>query len=317
MIEQDIYHAKCPKTGQHFLIEAYNRNGNRSVTNFVDVTEAQAAKFGHGGGWTALYAGADLRPCRWCGSRKVGGCSCQLDRGKCPEPGSYSYQCLFCSRLCSAAQGVRDVRELRLSVTTPNFDDIGQLLEGMGLRVQPFSSTGFDCDVLFINCGTQSAIDPVQLHNFVWAGGCVYVSDLAVDYLTRAFPGIITVAKNGAAGIYPARIVDPELKSIIGDSIRVHYDLNGWAVICRHQGDSLICDGSANGTTPMMVTFQQGQGRIFYTSFHNHRQAMEHEVAVLKLMLLRQLSSVVHQSIEEVGEALGLNISDLGSIGRR
>lgn len=317
MAEQIIYHAVCPRTGQHFLIDARDYNGNRLASNFVDVPEAQAAKRGISGGWNALYAGADLRACRWCGSRKVGGCSCQRSRGKCPEPGGYSYQCLFCSNLEPASQRATDVRTLRLSVTAPKFDDIGPLLVGMGLNIQPFSRTGFDCDILFINCGTGDVIDPVRLHDFVWAGGCVYVSDLAVSHLMAAFPGVIRVDTSGRIGTYSARIVDPELKSIIGDSVRVCYDLSNWAVIRYHQGDSLIRGGSANATMPMMVTLKQGRGQIFYTSFHNHKQALDRELAVLKLMLLRQIGSVVHQSIEEVGETLGLNISKLGSEGRR
>ena len=312
---KNVYHAKCPKTGQHFLIETQTENSMESVTNFVDVTNEQAEKIGGGKAWPVLYASPNLRRCRWCGTQEINSCSCQRKNG-CPPYGSYRYQCLFCKDLVPVLGQAGDVHQLRLSVTAPHYDDIGPLLTNMGFQISPFASTGFDCDVLFINCGTQDKIDASQLRDFVCNGGCVYVSDWAVQHLEKAFPNSIQAMKEGNTGSYPARIMDPELNSIVGGNVDVHYDLPGWAVIRWHKGDCLI-HGGRSQDVPMMVTFTEGQGRVFYTSFHNYAQASEKEHALLKLMLLRQIGSVCNQTIEEIGGELGLNIADLGSLSRR
>ena len=313
--KKNVYHAKCPKNGQRFLIETETENGMESVTNFVDITDAQAEKIGGGRAWPVLYTSPNLRRCRWCGTREINSCSCQQKQG-CPPYGSYRYQCLFCKELVPELGKPGDVHQLRLSVTTPRFDDIGPLLTNMGFQVASFASTSFDCDVLFINCGTPDNIDAAQLREFIRNGGCAYVSDWAVRRLEEAFPDSIGTLTEGKAGAYPATIIDPELNSIVGGTVDVHYDLPRWAVIRWHKGDCLI-RGAGNPDVPMMVTFTEGQGRVFYTSFHNHAQASEKEHALLKLMLLRQISSVCNQTIEEIGGELGLNIADLGSLSRR
>ena len=306
--KRNLYLAKCSRTGQFFLIESRMVNGSERVDNFVDLTDDQAEKVQGGGGWPQLDTAFSLRSCRWCGGRRVGGCDCLKRQNRCPRKGEYNFQCLYCSDL-RPARGVGNVRDLRLSVTAPRYDDIGAILGEMGLDPKPFARAGFDCDILFLNCGTPDVVNPGMLRSFVLNGGCVYASDWADNVLKTAFPDKLVSAHSGDAGKYPARVEDPELREVIGSSIEVNMDLGSWAVVREHKGSMLI--GGRQGvlrSLPLMISFTEGKGRVFYTSFHNHKQASQREKDVLKVMLLRQIGSVTGQSITDLKNILGLNI---------
>ena len=73
----------------------------------------------------------------------------------------------------------------RIYVTTPGFDDIGNVLRSMNIKYQPFSGS-YDCSLLFVNCGTTSTLQPRKVAEYVNAGGCLYVSDLAGDQIVLA-----------------------------------------------------------------------------------------------------------------------------------
>ena len=310
------YLAKCTKTGQHFIIEAKMVNGELCAVNFQDVTDEKAEEIKQKGcgSWPKMDSAMNLRACRWCHGRHVSGCNCMQTKGFCPSKGQYAFQCLYCKNLQPAVgSGVTDLRNLKLSVTTKHYDDIGAILTEMGLSYKSFNQTGFDrskCDVLFLNCGTSDAIDPNALREFVRSGGCVYASDFADEFLTKAFSeNTFKAERKGSAGKYPAKVEDPELKKVIGDQIDVTMDLGSWAVIKNHKGTSLIRQraGLLN-EQPLMINFKYGEGEVFYTSFHNHAQASEREKNVLKVMLLRQIGSITHQPIDEMIDLLGLNI---------
>lgn len=61
--------------------------------------------------------------------------------------------------------------------------------------------------------------------------------------------------------------------------------------------------------TPVMVMKQYGQGHVFFTSFHNHKQISEKEKMLLQLLLLKQLSVNANMSLDQMGDLIGLNIS--------
>ena len=54
-------------------------------------------------------------------------------------------------------------KELRISVTEPGYDDIGKILRSMNIEYDHFWKRGFDCDVLFLNCGTADSINISKL----------------------------------------------------------------------------------------------------------------------------------------------------------
>jgi len=204
---------------------------------------------------------------------------------------------------------IGDISDLRLSVTSPGSDDIGSILKTLGLEYAAFNSTGFDCDVLFINCLTGDTIDSAKLNLFVKNGGCAYISDLASSHLEKAFPGYITYTNNGKTGTVKAAVNDPELREILGAKINIVYDLSSWSIVSKHKGDCLITgkESPYNGT-PMMFTFQYGEGSVFYTSFHNRAQASEKEKMVLQAMLLKQIGTVYDVGIHQIGKILGIDV---------
>jgi len=258
-----------------------------------------------------LTTADNLIPCDKCGTRTVASCKCSEKSERCKN-GSYNFGCLYCRRL----ELERTTLEPVIYVSSPRFDDIGQVLRGMKLDYKPYKGD-FDCDLLFINCGTSDTFDPKRLARFVHEGGCVYISDQASSVLSLAFPGILEFSNRGNAGKVDADVVDPELEEIAGKSIRVEFDLGLWSVITNHSGlekvNGRVLLRAAQGTTyagkPLMVSFKHGAGTVFYTCFHNHTQASEKEKMLLQLLLLKQLGARSNQSVEEVSSLVGLNIA--------
>jgi hypothetical protein len=62
---------------------------------------------------------------------------------------------------------------------------------------------------------------------------------------------------------------------------------------------------------PLMVEVPYGKGRIYYTSFHNHAQASEKEIALLKILVLTQLSAKSNKSIKETADVINFNLDEI------
>ena len=73
----------------------------------------------------------------------------------------------------------------------------------------------YDCDVLFLNCGTESDVDPQKLEQFVNNGGCLYASDLTDYIVNEAFNNILDTTQLGEVCDMDARVVDKELSDVI------------------------------------------------------------------------------------------------------
>jgi len=208
----------------------------------------------------------------------------------------------------SAGAKAGDISDLKIAVTSKSYDDIGAILRSMKLPYSNFRSIGYECDVLFINCGTSDRIDIKKLHDFVQNGGCVYISDFAADHLIGAFPGSMTYTKNGKSGRYKGTVMDPDLQSIVGKDINIYYDTI-WVLVKKHKGDCMVVGkGGQYGGVPMMFSFQYGEGSVFFTSFHNHVQASEKEQMVLQAILLKQLGSFYDVGIHQIGKILGIDV---------
>ena len=124
-------------------------------------------------------------------------------------------------------------------MTSSGYDDIGKILDSMGVAFEPFPGT-YDCDLLFVNCGTGEHPSPDELRSFVHAGGCLYASDLTSSLIMSAFPGSFRFAGNGSPGQVAANVVDDELRQVVGDKTDIHFDLSGWAVLEGCQGETLV-----------------------------------------------------------------------------
>jgi hypothetical protein len=201
----------------------------------------------------------------------------------------------------------------KIYVTTPRYDDIGQVLRSMNVKHEPFRGS-FDCSFLFVNCGTSDHVDPGGLAEFVNSGGCVYVSDLAGDRLERAFPELFVFdGTGGTVGEIDALVVDRELRDIAGRIIRITFDMGSWKVLRHCHGHAIIRSANPGvyADLPIMVSVRHGQGMIFYTCFHNRAQQSSQERSMLQLLVLKQLSIAERSSVAQVGDSLGVRLDDL------
>ena len=312
--------AKCKKTGKRFCLEIEERDGREKVKNFIDIDEANASKIKSANVSGGLESADNLLPCEKCGNRVVGACSCTRAEKRCRVTDRYNLQCLYCDNLELERAGL-DADKLRIQVTSDCFDDIGEVLDSMRIKYKSYNGK-YDCDILFINCGTRDAVNSEELKNFVLNGGCVYISDLASSYLDAILRGkALSFSNSGLACVTEAKVIDEELRDIIGDKIRIEFDLGAWSIIhlssdfSSHEGRVLLegASGSRYDGVPLMIYMEYGKGKIFYTSFHNHKQADEKEKMLLQLLLLKQIGAQTNQTVQEVGDLVGLNISTMRS----
>lgn len=158
------------------------------------------------------------------------------------------------------------VRKLRLGVTpdTPQFDDMGSLLDTLGEGYKHVSFPLDDLlddtklanyDIIFLTCsgytstwlnnrtGTSSRgnelFTPNQqvfakakdaLRKFVGQGGTLYASDLHFNLIAESFPEFVdrASADSGAKQSVTAEVVDPGLRELIGSAIQLNFDQPSW-----------------------------------------------------------------------------------------
>jgi hypothetical protein len=200
----------------------------------------------------------------------------------------------------------------KIYVTSPGWDNIGEVLNSMGVMFEPFRGR-YDCDLLFVNCGTEDRLDRAKLQRFVHAGGCLYASDLTSGLIADAFPGMFRFSGSGRAGMVAANVVDDELRQIVGDSTTVHFDMASWSVLKGCQGETLVeaARGTAYAGRPLMVEVECGDGAVFYTSFHNRAQVSEQERVLLQLLVLKQISTSSNTTVAQASQSLGISLTAL------
>jgi hypothetical protein len=200
----------------------------------------------------------------------------------------------------------------KIYVTAPGFDNIGEVLSAMGVEFEPFAGS-YDCDLLFVNCGTRDRVDAGELRGFVERGGCLYASDLTSGLMETAFPGMFQFAGSGRAGDVDATVVDEELREVVGSTTRIHFDMGSWAVLGGCAGEILVeaAAGTGYAGKPLMVELEFGQGAAFYTCFHNRAQVSEQEKLLLKLLVLKQIGTSTKTSVLQAGRSLGISLPAL------
>lgn len=200
----------------------------------------------------------------------------------------------------------------KIYVTSRGWDNIGEVLSSMGVLFEPFRGD-YDCDLLFVNCGTSDLLDPASLQRFVHAGGCLYASDMTSSLIAETFPGRFRFGGSGAAGMVTANVVDDELRKIVGDVTTIHFDMPSWSVLKGCQGETLVeaAQGTAYAGRPLMVEIEFGDGAVFYTCFHNRAQVSEQERVLLELLVLKQISTSSNTTIAQTSQSLGISLTGL------
>jgi len=193
----------------------------------------------------------------------------------------------------------KNAKNAKLVVTKPCYDDIGQVLRMLDRPYTDYTpSTGFDCDMFFLNCGTNDPINQQSLRKFVAQGGILYASDLTSSLVESAFPGVFTFSPiSGEQGTMVARVRDEELLGIMGKSVTIHFDLGMWSVLNSINRGKIILESQENGK-PLMVQVPFEKGMIFYTCFHNHAQANAKEKSLLELLNVKIFAEFEKTSVK-------------------
>jgi len=167
-------------------------------------------------------------------------------------------------------------QELRLGVTPPQYDDMGDLLRALGsgfrfrtVELEDFRKGGLEeFDVIFLTCGVfpqewlgekvgESSRENVQtyewdlkvlkpvsanLRAFVDGGGTLYASDLRYPMVAAAFGEFADTngQVQGDAQEVTAEVVDAELRRQLGPTVDLHFDMPDWYAATFHAPDCEI-----------------------------------------------------------------------------
>jgi len=138
----------------------------------------------------------------------------------------------------------------------------------------------------------------------------LYFSDWTYDLLEAVWPEQIDwlgddteldAAQRGLAGPVNARVIDAELAQFMGlnpgDEIEIIFNQGGWVVIedlassvdvlveADIQYDDPVTGQTTSRTSPLVVAFDAGGGRVVFTSFHNEAQITNDARDVLRYQL--------------------------------
>jgi hypothetical protein len=203
-----------------------------------------------------------------------------------------------------------DPAQVKLAYVRGSFDSIQQVLTRLGFTAQELKAEHLSTvdlstySAVFLNCGLNESfvydeVTPERLKAFVQGGGVLYASDWAESYVQAAFPGrvgFLEDTREGKDAVQQAVVLDEGLKRALGrEQASINFDSSGWAVIDSvPTGTSVLVRGpvqTEQGATlpdrPYMVQFQEGQGRVNYTSFHNESQTTEDMNVLLEQFLFQ------------------------------
>lgn len=203
----------------------------------------------------------------------------------------------------------KDYKEkaVKMLVTSPGYDDIAKILDTLNIEHEHYKGS-FDCNILFLNCGTSDQVPINELREFVNNGGCLYASDLTSSIINETFPREFNFSGNvGQTGRVNARVIDKELSHVLGKTIEIYFDLGSWSVLESVPRGKVILE-SEKTNKPLMVMLPMGKGKIFYTCFHNHTQTSRAEQILLQLLVLKQMSTVTGSSLEQASKSTGVSL---------
>jgi hypothetical protein len=146
-----------------------------------------------------------------------------------------------------------------------------------------------------------------SLRAYVRQGGTLYASDWRFTVVQMAFEEFADRGHaEGAKQDVEAEVVDGGLRELIGPSISLHFDLDGWHpasltgadVTTYLRGTFKTMQGS-DLTKPLLVKIRFGEGQVFYTAFHNEKQNSEEELQLLRYLVFAMVTSRVESKVRE------------------
>jgi len=205
---------------------------------------------------------------------------------------------------------IKGINNIKIEITQKGFDDISEILNLLDIKHTAFSGN-FNCDILFINCKSgYSEIDTHKLRKYVEDGGIVYASDWASKVISASFPNVLVFGTSSKTGNVKATVNDTDLKKHIGNTIEVNFDLSSWHTITKVIKGNVILTSNDNNL-PIMVEIPIGKGKIYYTSFHNHKQTTDNEEKLIQLLVLKQIGYLNNESIQETAASNDIDLDNL------
>jgi hypothetical protein len=212
-------------------------------------------------------------------------------------------------------------KRLRLAVTPAHYDNMGELLTGLGEGYKFTQLTQADLyslkklsqfDVIFLTCSSTTALDTRLNYNFrmfVEKGGTLYASDLRFDNLAGAFPDYIdrkNLRTGAGSQTVSARVVNPGLRDVLGERIDLNFTSGGWraAAFLRSKAVPYL-EGEFRGSdgkpcrAPLLVKFSRKKGAVIFTSFHNAAQNSELEVKLLKYLVFTAVTTQLEGEVRK------------------
>jgi len=211
----------------------------------------------------------------------------------------------------------------KIAVGTGDWDTIQNILDGLGIVYDLFDGMSQnqqtmdllsdldkmqEYDIIFFNCGgdhdqtllsgnMNAMISNLQL--YVAAGGSVYASDWAFVYVEWPWPKAIGFTggdmntfgpKVGMQGTYTGTVVDPALSATLGKSkVELNYDLGAWVTVADVDAATkvhIVGDVTLVGNgVPLMVSHEQGKGKVLFTTFHNEPQISDDMTNILNFLV--------------------------------
>jgi hypothetical protein len=219
-----------------------------------------------------------------------------------------------------------DAKPMRLAITPPHYDDMGQLLTKLGEGYRYTQLTEADLgnlaklkqfNVLFLTCASNySDLRAVSAVNrFVEMGGTLYASDLRYDLLARAFPEAANprLAMIGDAQNIRAKVTDAGLRRILGDEILLRFDAGGWRPAAfQKRSVTTYLEGAIQThfskpiLAPLMVKFKVKKGIVIFTAFHNAVQNDDAQLKLLQYMVFSAVNAHVEAALAKTMQTAGL-----------
>ena len=207
----------------------------------------------------------------------------------------------------------------KIATSRAGWDDIGAILDDMDIEHDALTDAQLQdynilkqYDAVFLNCNdTADSNAPYAkdaIKEYVENGGVLYASDYAYSYVNKVFPNDIVFASNPRYGNSQANVQcivnDMGIATSLGKSvISINFDLGAWVVIesvpnstITHVTGTVETYGGIK-TVPLLVSFKSGQGKVFYTSFHNEAQITNDMEAILNYLVLNIKNSTVEDNL--------------------
>lgn len=203
---------------------------------------------------------------------------------------------------------------LTMGISRASYDDIGAILQAFRHSVdfEVVNLTGRNVDLeglgaLFINCGAE--FNPGAVRDFVSAGGVVYASDLTSRQLIEAFPSKFEKTGSGSAGwIREARIEHSGMAAQLGaETMDIRFNLDSWSQVdATHEDVTVFITGLyQRERMPLAFSFDYGEGRVFYTTFHNNAQASRDMIVFIEYLVFSILNIEADRELEILFEREG------------